>query len=265
MMGILKQIRRRTNSVKIRNYQNQIMKAVRNPSIGLSYIKYRLHYVRIMMKEDDPTSLAFYRELQNRKVQEDEAYPRGYGIGQAQIDFLIRQGLAHEDRLLDIGCGDLRGGTYMVEHLDTGNYTGIDISEEAIKQGWQNVRKKGLMEKKPVLLVNNDLKFNEFEDEAFDWVFANSVLTHLPKEQITECFSNVGSILAPGGTACLSYNHHEESETKYTNSISWSNLYRYPFEELQALGEEYDLSIEYDPYNEHPDDRMQMLVISSYN
>jgi hypothetical protein len=41
-------------------------------------------------------------------------------IGTLQLSFLVSQGLARSDKLLDIGCGCLRGGVYLVGYLDPG-------------------------------------------------------------------------------------------------------------------------------------------------
>jgi cyclopropane fatty-acyl-phospholipid synthase-like methyltransferase len=231
------------------------------PSQPLSYLRYRLQYARLLLREDDRESVTFYRELQNTKVNENEAYPRGYGIGRAQIEFLKRQGLRPSDSLFDLGCGNLRGGRFIINYLQVGNYTGADISEEAIKQGWKTVREMGLIDRAPTLLVNTDLRFNELGGEEFDRVFANSVLTHTPKESVIQLFSNLDKVLNQHGVAYLSYNHANEEETDLSNNISRSNLYRYPFESLQTLGEENGFDVEHDSYDEHPNDRMNMLVI----
>src|SRR3979409_2149502 len=49
-------------------------------------------------------------------------------IGELQFQFLRTHGLEPQHRLLDIGCGSLRGGVRFVSYLDPGNYFGIDIS-----------------------------------------------------------------------------------------------------------------------------------------
>lgn len=240
----------------------RIAKAIRNPRLAYNYFKYRLQYIKISLMTDDTESLSFYRHLQNQKVRAGEAYQRGLGIGKAQIEFLERQGLSPSDSLLDIGCGDLRGGRYMIEYLDKGSYTGIDISEEAIKEGWKNLQNWGLAEKNATLLVNNDLRFSEFDKYEFDWVFANSVLTHLSQDLIAELLRNLGRILSEDGKACLSYHHSDEQEVNMTKFISTSNLYKYPFEDLEELANEFGFEATMDAYQEHPADTMNMIVLT---
>jgi len=262
-MSIFDRIRQRSIIVKAATKPHLVKKALLNSTNGLDYIRYRLQHMYLTALGQDPESITFYRHLQNRKVMEGEAYPRGQGIGKAQIEFLQRMGVRPSESLLDIGCGNLRGGRYMIDYLGSGNYTGMDISEEAIKQAWQTVHEEDFRDQAPRLLVNDDLQFREFESEAFDAVFANSVLTHLSKEYIATCFDNLPRILTPHGRAYLSYNHHPEGVVDLSNNIASSNLYAFPFEELQELGEEYGLHVEYDDYAEHPAERMRMLVVEA--
>jgi cyclopropane fatty-acyl-phospholipid synthase-like methyltransferase len=235
-----------------------------SPRDLIQYLKYKYKNAHLRLHHDDPESLSYYRDLQNFKVQEGEAYPRGRGIGRAQFDFLTRMGIEPSNRIIDIGCGDLRGGRYIIEYVEKGNYMGIDISEEAIKRGWKNIKKNDLLEKSPSLRVNDDLRFKEFTViENFNIVFANSVLTHLSEEYIAECFKHLDRVLDKEGQGFLSYNHASESKSKLTSIANNSNLYRYPFEELQELGSRHGYRIQYDDYNEHPNENMRMLVIDN--
>ncbi len=49
-------------------------------------------------------------------------------IGEVQFEFLVSQGLKPQHRLLDIGCGTLRGGRHFIAYLEAEKYTGIDLS-----------------------------------------------------------------------------------------------------------------------------------------
>ncbi len=56
-------------------------------------------------------------------------------IGDFQIGFLKARGLSPGHRLVDIGCGSLRGGVRFVSYLDRGGYYGLDINASLIEAG----------------------------------------------------------------------------------------------------------------------------------
>ena len=45
-------------------------------------------------------------------------------MGQLQFDFMCARGLLPEHRLLDLGCGALRGGVHFARYLQPGKYYG---------------------------------------------------------------------------------------------------------------------------------------------
>ncbi len=120
-------------------------------------------------------------------------------VGQMQIDFLRAEGLAPGHRMLDIGCGTLRGGRHFIRYLEPRGYTGVDISEGVIEAGKKLLVEENLVDKQPNLLANTagDPRFGMFGDETFDFLLAQSVFTHLKEEHIEECFAHVGRVMGP--------------------------------------------------------------------
>jgi 2-polyprenyl-3-methyl-5-hydroxy-6-metoxy-1,4-benzoquinol methylase len=120
-------------------------------------------------------------------------------VGPMQLDFLVGEGLARDHRMLDIGCGSLRGGRRFIRHLDPEGYTGIDISEGVIEAGKRLVLDEGLTDKRPRLIAHTagDLRFAMLTGESFDFLLAQSVFTHLEEAHIEECFRNVGRLMGP--------------------------------------------------------------------
>ena len=167
-------------------------------------------------------------------------------IGKLQLDFLVAQGLLPSHKLLDIGCGTLRGGRHLVRYLDAGNYTGMDISRKAIEYGKGLIRTEGLSAKRPTLHLskNKDLKFGQLKGEAFDYLLAQSVFTHLMPEHIEECFQHVGTIMAIGGRFFFTFNEASEYMQGGVKD------FMYPASFFDSLAEKYrfslvDFSIEY--------------------
>ncbi|MEX2129636.1 MAG: class I SAM-dependent methyltransferase [Xanthobacteraceae bacterium] len=134
-------------------------------------------------------------------------------VGRLQLDLLIGNGLRPRHSLLDIGCGTLRAGRHLIRYLEAGNYTGMDISPNAIAFAEALVRDEGLWEKSPRLLlsVGKDLRFEQF-NTPFDYLLANSVFTHLPAACIEECFAQIGQIMHPRSIFLFSYWNSQKPE-----------------------------------------------------
>lgn len=115
-----------------------------------------------------------------------------------QINFLNQNGLKPEHTLLDIGCGTLRGGIPIIDYLECGNYTGIDVRKEVIKEAIKELEEERLTNKKPTIISFND--FDELEtNKQFDIVFAFSVLIHLSDDILEKSISYVSKTLKNDG------------------------------------------------------------------
>jgi ubiquinone/menaquinone biosynthesis C-methylase UbiE len=119
-------------------------------------------------------------------------------FGQMQFDYLVKHGLKPDDRLLEIGCGNLRAGRLFIGYLGTGNYYGIDISPEMLLAAQRVLADSGLQHKLPRLTLTDSLTFAFLPDGYFTAVHAHSVFSHCPVPLIEECFAHVGRVMAPG-------------------------------------------------------------------
>lgn len=109
-------------------------------------------------------------------------------IGPLQREFLIGQGLATHHRLLDVGCGALRGGAPLTAFLDPGRYYGIDISTLLLDAGYEReIVAAGLDARLP---RSNLFATDDFEvpfGVSFDFGLAVSLFTHLPLSLFSRC------------------------------------------------------------------------------
>lgn len=125
-------------------------------------------------------------------------------MGQLQFEYLLSQGLKPEHRLLDLGCGALRGGLHFIRHLQPRNYTGVDANASLLKAGKLELERSGLSCKRSDLVQEA-----EFRAEAwgggFDFVLSISLLTHLPATLVRRCFFAVSESLAPQGSYHASF------------------------------------------------------------
>ncbi len=126
-------------------------------------------------------------------------------LGRLQFDFLRRQGLQTTDRLLDMGCGSLRGGVHFIKYLKPGNYYGIDMNASLIKAGREvELVEAGLVDRRPNLLVNERFECSAF-GVSFQMAIAQSLFTHLEINAIERCLVNIAEVLEPGGRLFATY------------------------------------------------------------
>lgn len=149
-----------------------------------------------------PSVNPYWRQLSASAIAagEHRAFVGGYWeeIGKSQFEFMKQQGLLPEQRLIDVGCGALRGGVHFIRFLDKGNYFGIDMNRSLIEAGGIELDAAGLSERRPTLLVNDQFELSRF-GVKFDYAVAISLFTHLYMNNMVRCLVEVGSVLKPGG------------------------------------------------------------------
>lgn len=122
-------------------------------------------------------------------------------LGALQIEFMKDQGLKPEHKLLDVGCGALRGGVRFVHYLDAGNYFGLDINQSLLEAGYDvELAAEGLRAKLPRsnLLSNDEFDLQSVE-VSFSFALAQSVFTHLTFNRIRQCLTRVAQVMKEDG------------------------------------------------------------------
>lgn len=162
--------------------------------------------------------------------------PKHYDlIGKTIFDLLKNCGLKPEHKLLDIGCGSLRVGKYLIKYLNSYGYYGIDPNKWLVYDGLRDVP---ILNKVNYLFnYNSDFNLQCFE-EKFDYILANSIFIHACKSQIEKCFSEVNKVLKEDGKFIFNYIEGNDNESKswtypsyitYTKEYIHSILDKYPF------------------------------------
>ena len=170
-------------------------------------------------------------------------------MGKRQFEFLVSEGMSHGSRLLDIGCGTLRGGKRFISYLDKGNYYGFDISPGAIQKAQELVEREGLGCKAPDIRVSEakDLKFRDYRGIKFDFILAQSVFSHLMPDHIEEAFENIGEIMHP--TSRFYFTFHIGSEYLRRSNTD----FQYPVGFFDDLARKYHfLLVDRSQVYEHP-------------
>jgi SAM-dependent methyltransferase len=105
-------------------------------------------------------------------------------IGRLQLITLLRCGLYPDSRVLDLGCGCLRGGYWLIHFLAPDRYFGLEPNEDMLDVGRRELLDAGLVaEKRPRFLTNDTFDPSEF-GVRFDFFLARSVWTHASRGQI---------------------------------------------------------------------------------
>ena len=120
-------------------------------------------------------------------------------IGIIIFNLLKRIGLKQYHKLLDIGCGSLRVGRFLIHYLEKNNYYGIEPEKWLIDEVVNNLlTEKYIKDKGCQFNYNSDFDLDCFNTQ-FDFILANSIFIHASKSQIEKCIENVKNVLKPGG------------------------------------------------------------------
>lgn len=109
-------------------------------------------------------------------------------IGELQFNFLKKQGLQPHHKLLDIGCGSLRGGVRFIDYLNPLNYFGLDINPHLIQKGRDFELNDTLRAKVTDENFTHNSNFEpNFPVRNFDFGIAFSLFTHMPASRVAQC------------------------------------------------------------------------------
>ena len=189
-------------------------------------------------------------------------------IGKLQFDFLRQQGLLPEHKLLDIGCGALRGGVHFVAYLDPGNYYGLDLNSSLLEAGRRELALAGLTHKNPHLAVSDSFALQKF-GQTFDYLLAVSVFTHVFTNDILSCLRAAREVLAVDGRFfasffCAPHSVHLAPIIHEPGSVKTEygrDPFHYSTDEMRMLAEDAGLSVRVIGQWNHP--RAQQILVFS--
>ena len=116
-----------------------------------------------------------------------------------QLDYLVKQGLSSNSCLLDYGCGAAAAGIHFIGYLDAEQYVGVDVSGAAIHEAQRRIANLGLDRKRPRFLLLTDMDLQPVATIKFDFIWAQSVLTHMPPEDVRALFRSMATFMTEDG------------------------------------------------------------------
>jgi tetratricopeptide (TPR) repeat protein/SAM-dependent methyltransferase len=126
-------------------------------------------------------------------------------MGATQFRLLCTLGLRAHHQVLDLGCGSLRAGRFLINYLEPENYCGIEpnqwLIDEAIKE---QIGDSLIAIKKPRFNNNSEFKTAVFS-QKFDFIIAQSIFSHTGNDLIPSALNNIYQSLNDDGLALLTF------------------------------------------------------------
>ena len=149
--------------------------------------------------------------------------------GEVHFNYLLSHGLKPSHSLLDYGCGVMRSGLFFAKYLDPGNYVGVDISEQRLAHGRHLMSEAGISECDYGAILVHDCRLTELKGRSFDFVWANSVLTHMPESDIRTMLAALSELLAEDGKFYFTFADADKRRRKHIKDF-W-----YPEAEMRSI------------------------------
>jgi SAM-dependent methyltransferase len=126
-------------------------------------------------------------------------------VGRHGFQVLLCEGLLPSSHVLDVGCGALRLGYWLLHFLDPGCYFGIEPQQDMLNIGLEQLVEPDVVQRAQARFsANDEFDFSVF-GERFDFVIARSIWTHASKPQISQMLSSFAATSEPQGVFLASY------------------------------------------------------------
>src|SRR6266404_861467 len=137
-----------------------------------------------------------------------------------QFSLLFALGLRDRHRVLDFGCGSLRLGRLLIPFLQPGCYFGIDPNRWLIDAALERELGDSIsVVKRPKFAYNNDFSCTVF-GTAFDFIVAQSILTHCGPDIAGRLIGSMAEALAPHGKIIFSI-IESPNRSSLPNRMGW--------------------------------------------
>lgn len=154
--------------------------------------------------------------------------------GRKLLITLLSEGLLPDSSVLDIGCGCLRGGYWLIHFLDAGRYCGIEPNTGMLEAGRRILLEPDLeAARQPRFDHNADFDMTVFGCR-FDFYVARSIWTHASKAQIAAMLDGFVATANDGARFIVSYKAPSLFRRDYRGS-RWVGLSHDPADKIGAV------------------------------
>ena len=167
-------------------------------------------------------------------------------IGRFSLQSLQENGMVPDSRVLDLGCGTLRLGYWLIRFLDADRYFGLEPAKKFVDAGLKYAIGPELeVAKRPRFHYARDFDFSVF-GVKFDFVVARSIFSHAAPDMVRAAMDSFRDTGTPGAVMLASYKPGKKvdgdaDEVNVGGKGDWS-LRRYRREFLYGLARERGLA-----------------------
>jgi hypothetical protein len=161
-------------------------------------------------------------------------------IAGLQFVLLFYAGLREDHLLLDIGCGSLRGGRLFIPYLKPDRYYGVEPNEWLVEEGLTYELGHDIVEiKRPTFSPIDDFSLGSL-GVRFDFVLAQSIVSHTHDELALRAFEGIRACLADHGVLVATF--LESDAPRSGSGWSYPDPIPYKWSEMEALAERAGLA-----------------------
>lgn len=169
---------------------------------------------------------AYYAWVVTRKLRRGRKHP---AIGprakaargeREMIDVLLRHGLQPHHVFLDYGCGSLRLGRPLVEHLEPGRFWGLDLAQEFLDAGVVHLGPALHAGKRPNLRLIDEVGLAAARAARPDFIGAWHVCGKIPDGIFNDFFRKIVGLMHPGTRLYLQF--EETPKRRKLHGLAWS-------------------------------------------
>ncbi len=139
-------------------------------------------------------------------AQDRRAYvgpPEQYDfMGATQFRLLTALGLREDQTVLDIGCGSLRAGRFLIQYLMPGRYIGVEPNSWLWQEAFaREIGADVQALKAPRFLDEDDFRLSALAEDSVDVAVAQSIYSHTGQDTFETSLRAVARVLRPTGHA----------------------------------------------------------------